>query len=181
MQRAKLQLYTGTCTPLKLNPLYLQLATERAVPHPGDPPQWGTCVSLSLITPPHHLAKCVPLPPPAVPNKNRSCSFISLSIHWCIVLTALLPPWASFPPLCPLPCVPCGGRVGALSPCLDPDTNHKGRELNDGINKYSYWLWPTLVWTYTCCFQLTVVTSFPFTLSCHSWWQEWQWCRLFTM
>lgn len=68
-------------------------------PPKGPASMRDMCVSLSLIIPPHHLAKCVPLPPPAVPNKNRSCSFISLSIHSCIFLSALLPPWASFPPL----------------------------------------------------------------------------------
>ena len=50
MQRPRVQLYTGTCTRLACDPLYLQLATDWAVPHPGDPPQWGTRVSLSLIT-----------------------------------------------------------------------------------------------------------------------------------
>lgn len=154
MQRVKVQLYTGTCTPLThahTRPPIPAAGYWLSCSPPRGPPQWGTRVSPSLITP------LTPACQVCTPSSFliRYCSFISVPIHLPSYFPSLgfppsllpvchpgraVPPQLCPPGLCPLPWVPCGGKARALSPCLDPDTNHKGRELNDGFSKCAYWL-----------------------------------------
>lgn len=208
MQRVKVQLYAGTCTPhTNAQPVYLQLAADWAVPHPGDPLIEGhTCVSLPLITP------CTPACPECTPSSSSGSNkilyfhlspYVHTSSHpfWWQSLgsspslpPSLLPvchpgcavPPQLFPPgLCPLPWVPCGGKAPALSPCLDPDTNRKGRPLNDGLSKCAHWLSPTWLWVHTHTHNCATLTlfSFSFLFPSASLWQgqHWQWRCLFTM
>lgn len=111
------------------------------------------CVSLSLITPIHQLAKCAPLVSPVGPNKKKKIEESHLSlIHPCILRPSYFLPQLPSPQavclsprqgfhsavFCPKPLAsPLGAMrrkgLGFIS-LSRPDTNHKGREFNDGIS-----------------------------------------------
>lgn len=115
------------------------------------------CVSVSLITPPPPYTS-LPSVHPLVPlwaliRRKRYSSVISFLIHSCIsrpsyflpwlpsLQAVCLSPWLDCPTtvFCPRPLpFPPGYHEEALSLCLDPDTNHKGRELNDVISQCSF-------------------------------------------
>lgn len=208
MQRVKVQLYTGTCTPLTHQPIYLQLAADWAVPHPWDPSSLrDTRVSLTNYTPPTSNAS-LPSVHPSLLIRGRDTVVSSQSPMPSYILPScppLLPP--CLPPRClsvtpdvpshpsslPQACALSPGyhveeNARALSPCLDPDTNRKGRKLNDGFSKCAYWLEPTWLWgrAHTQPRILPPPLSaflFPFSFPpSHSLLVTgWQWCRLFTI